>query len=227
MDAAIFSERVLLWLGTFPLTVTMATSLAVSALLAIGGAGLARSVRRFPDGMPAALALIAVESFERLVREVTGRDEPALAWFAGSLFLFIAACNLSGQLPGVQPPTASLATTSALAALVFLAVPVAGVRARGLRAYLLDYFRPNPLLAPLHLLSELSRTLALSVRLFGNIMSGHLIVALLVALTGFLVPMPLMALDVLIGLLQAYIFAILATVYIGAGLRDRETPPNA
>ena len=86
----------------------------------------------------------------------------------------------------------------------------------------MGYFRPNPLLAPLHVISELSRTLALSMRLFGNMMSGHLVVALLVALTGFLVPMPLMALDVLIGLLQAYIFAILATVYVGAALRTAE-----
>ena len=156
------------------------------------------------------------------MRDVAGRAEPALVTLSGSLFLFIAACNLSGQLPGVRPPTASLATTSALAVIVFLAVPVAGIRARGLRGYLLGYFRPNPLLAPLHVISELSRTLALSMRLFGNMMSGHLVVALLVALTGFLVPMPLMALDVLIGLLQAYIFAILATVYVGAAIRAGE-----
>jgi F-type H+-transporting ATPase subunit a len=102
---------------------------------------------------------------------------------------------------------------------VFFAVPVSGIAVRGLRGYLRGYFRPNPLLAPLHLISELSRTLALSVRLFGNMMSGHLVVALLVALTGFLVPMPLMALDVLIGILQAYIFAILATVYVGAAIQ--------
>lgn len=103
--------------------------------------------------------------------------------------------------------------------MVFVAVPVAGISARGLRAYLRDYVRPNPLLLPLHLLSEMSRTVALSVRLFGNMMSGQLIVALLVALTGFLVPMPLMALDLLIGLLQAYIFTVLATVYVGAAIR--------
>jgi F-type H+-transporting ATPase subunit a len=163
-----------------------------------------------------------VEWLDRLVYDVTGRAEPSLVSLSGSLFLFIAACNLSGQLPGVDPPTASLATTSALAAIVFLAVPVAGIRARGLRGYLLGYFRPNPLMAPLHVISELSRTLALAVRLFGNIMSGHLVVALLVALTGFLVPMPLMALDVLIGLVQAYIFAILATVYVGAAMRATE-----
>jgi F-type H+-transporting ATPase subunit a len=98
-------------------------------------------------------------------------------------------------------------------------VPIAGIRANGVRGYLKHYLSPNPLLFPLHILSELSRTFALSVRLFGNMMSGHLIVALLVALAGLFVPTPLMALDLLIGLLQAYIFAILATVYIGAAIR--------
>jgi F-type H+-transporting ATPase subunit a len=179
-------------------------------------------VRQRPQGTPAALALLTVGWLDGLVRDVAGRPEPRLVTLSGSLFLFIAACNLSGQLPGVRPPTASLATTSALALIVFFAVPVAGIRARGLRGYLLGYFRPNPLLAPLHIISELSRTLALSVRLFGNMMSGHLIVVLLVALTGFLVPMPLMALEVLIGLLQAYIFAVLATVYVGAAIRAGE-----
>jgi F-type H+-transporting ATPase subunit a len=222
MEMRVFGEAVLVRMGPVPLTGTMLTSLAVSlALLALAGFLRVR-LRRAPTSAPAALALLTVEWLDRLVREVAGRDEPALVSLSGSLFLFIAACNLAGQLPGVRPPTASLATTSALALIVFFAVPVAGIRARGLRGYLLGYFRPNPLLAPLHLLSELSRTLALSVRLFGNMMSGHLVVALLVALTGFLVPMPLMALDVLIGLLQAYIFAILTTVYVGAALRATE-----
>jgi len=223
MDSQIFGESVVVWLGVIPVTTTMITSLVVS--LALFGVGLAlrAGLERSPTGTLAALALLTVEWLDRLVREVVGRPEPALVTLSGTLFLFIAACNLAGQLPGVRPPTASLATTSALAVIVFLAVPVAGIRARGVRGYLLGYFRPNPLLAPLHIISELSRTLALSMRLFGNIMSGHLIVALLVALTGFLVPMPLMALDVLIGLLQAYIFAILATVYVGAAIRAGET----
>jgi len=222
MESQIFGETVVFWLGRIPVSATIVTSLVVS--LALVGVGLALRVglKRSPAGTPAALALLIVEWLDRLVRDVAGRAEPALVTLAGSLFLFIAACNLSGQLPGVRPPTASLATTSALAAIVFLAVPVAGIRARGVRGYLLGYFRPNPLLAPLHVISELSRTLALSMRLFGNMMSGHLVVALLVALTGFLVPMPLMALDVLIGLLQAYIFAILATVYVGAAIRAGE-----
>jgi F-type H+-transporting ATPase subunit a len=222
METHIFGETVVFGLGPIPVTATMLTSLAVSLLLVAGAALLTRSARRTPASTAAALALLTVQWLEQLVHDVTGRAEPALVALCGSLFLFIAACNLSGQLPGVNPPTASLATTSALAAVVFLAVPAAGIRARGLRGYLLGYFRPNPLFAPLHVISELSRTLALSVRLFGNIMSGHLVVALLVALTGFLVPMPLMALDVLIGLLQAYIFSILAAVYVGAAVRATE-----
>lgn len=222
MEDEIFGESVLLHLGPVPVTGTMLTSLAVSVVLVLTALGLRWCVRQRPQGTPAALALLTVGWLDGLVREVADRPEPRLVTLSGSLFLFIVACNLSGQLPGVRAPTASLATTSALALVVFFAVPVAGIRARGLRGYLLGYFRPNPLLAPLHVISELSRTLALSVRLFGNMMSGHLIVVLLVALTGFLVPMPLMALEVLIGLLQAYIFAVLATVYVGAAIRAGE-----
>jgi F-type H+-transporting ATPase subunit a len=218
----IFGEVVVFWLGALPVTVTMLTSLAVSVALVLAALGLRAGLARSESSTPAALALLSVEWIDDLVRQVAGRADPVLVTLAGSLFAFIAACNLSGQLPGVRPPTASLATTSALAVLVFLAVPAAGIRARGLRGYLLGYFRPNPLFAPLHILSELSRTLALSMRLFGNMMSGHLVVALLVALTGFLVPMPLMALDVLIGLLQAYIFTVLAVVYVGAAVRSSE-----
>ena len=219
MDSQVFGEMVVFWLGPIPVTTTMVSSLAISLTLVGIALALRAGLSRSPTGTPAALALLTGEWLDRLVRDVVGRAEPALVTLAGSLFLFIAVCNLSGQLPGVRPPTASLATTSALAAIVFFAVPVAGIRALGVRGYLLGYFRPNPLFAPLHVISELSRTLALSMRLFGNMMSGHLIVVLLVALTGFLVPMPLMALDVLIGLLQAYIFAILATVYVGAAIR--------
>ena len=222
MEIRIFGEQTLFAIGPVPITTTMVTSLVISLGLAAVAWALARSVRRAPNALPSAVALLAVEWLDRLVRDVTGRPEPRLVTFSGSLFVFVAACNLSGQLPGVRPPTASLATTSALAAIVFLAVPAAGIRARGLRGYLRSYFRPNPLFAPLHVISELSRTVALSMRLFGNMMSGHLVVALLVALAGLLVPMPLMALDLLIGLLQAYIFTILATVYVGAALRAGE-----
>ncbi|MEZ6144715.1 MAG: F0F1 ATP synthase subunit A [Planctomycetaceae bacterium] len=222
MQLRIFGDPVLFDLGPIPITETMVTSTIVSIIL-VGVAILLRStVRLHPQHWLSVVAYLVVESFDELVEEIIGRRHAVVATLSGSLFLFIAVCNIAGELPGVHPATGSLATTSALAAVVFLSVPFAGIQTNGLMGYLRHYFRPNPLLMPLHVISELSRTLALAVRLFGNIMSGHLVVGLLVALVGFLVPTPLMALDLLIGLLQAYIFAILSTVYIGAAISAGE-----
>jgi F-type H+-transporting ATPase subunit a len=216
----IFYDPVLFNIGPIPVTQTMVTSLGVSAVLISIAALMRTAVLKRPAGRLATVTEMTVEWLDQLVTDVVGRPVPWLVMFSGSLFLFIAACNVSGQLPGIRPPTANLPTTSALAIVVFLTVPVAGVLSQGPGGYLRHYFKPNPLLFPLHLVSEVSRTFALSMRLFGNMMSGHLIVALLVALVGFLVPAPLMALDLLIGLLQAYIFTLLTTVYIGAALRE-------
>lgn len=218
MNLDIFTDRLLFQLGPIPVTETAVTTLAVTVVLVVGGIWLARAATTGPDNLLAVGSLLLVDWIDQNVREIVGREEPLVTVFSGTLFLFIAGCNLSSQLPGLTPATANLATTSALAAIVFLAVPLAGIRSRGIGGYLLHYFRPNLLFFPLHIISELSRTLALSVRLFGNVLSGHLVVALLVGLAGFLVPTPMMALDILIGLLQAYIFFVLATVYIGAAI---------
>lgn len=222
LDVHVFGESVLLRLGPVPVTVTMVVSTAVSMVLIAMAFVLQHAVVRRPESRLSAVAVLTVEWLDDLVGDVVGRREPRLVTLSGTLFLYIMTANLSGLLPGVHRPTASLAATSALAAVVFTAVPVAGVATRGILGYLRHYVRPNPLLLPLHLVSEVSRTVALSVRLFGNMMSGQLIVALLVAVAGFLVPMPLMALDLLIGLLQAYIFTVLATVYVGAAIRAAE-----
>lgn len=216
----IFSDPVLVQLGPVPVTQTMAISTSVSIALVLLAMMLRIALLRHPSGILAALTEWIYESIESLVTDIVGRPVSWLVIYAGSLFLFIAGCNVAGQFPGVYPPTANLATTSALAALVFVTVPIAGVISQGWINYLKHYFVPNPLLFPFHLISEISRSFALSIRLFGNMMSGHLIVVLLVALAGFLVPIPLMALDLLIGLLQAYIFTLLSTVYIGTGLRS-------
>lgn len=222
MDLRVFGDPVLFHVGPIPITETMVTSSAVTIVLVGAALLLRQSVRTHPLSGLSVAAFMVVESFDNLVAEIIGRRHTLVSTLAGSMFLFIGACNIAGQLPGVHPATGSLATTSALAAIVFLSVPIAGVRTNGLGGYIKHYFRPNPLLMPLHVISELSRTLALAVRLFGNIMSGHLVVGLLVALAGFLVPTPIMALDLLIGLLQAYIFAILSTVYIGAAISAGE-----
>jgi F-type H+-transporting ATPase subunit a len=222
MRPSLFTDQVLVMLGPWPLTRTMLSSLAVTLALALLAALLARSVRRRPEGRAAATGRIAYGFLHDLVTQAAGRPWPGLEVFAGTLFLFIAAAAVLGQLPEVPAPTADLPAAAALATLVFAAVPVAGVRARGLGGYLRHYLRPTPILFPLHVISELSRTVALALRLFGNMMSGHLVVALIVALVGVLVPVPLMALDLLIGLLQAYIFTILTAVYIGAAARVGE-----
>ena len=218
----IFHDSVLWNLGPLPLTETMVTSFFVSVVLIAVAFVVRVTISHQPTGRLAVATEMTYESIDQLVTDVVGRPVPWLVSYAGSLFLFIVACNFSGQLPGVHPPTANVAVTSALAIVVFISVPVAGIFSHGFFGYFKHYFKPNPLLFPLHLISEVSRTFALSMRLFGNMMSGHLIVVLLVALTGFLVPMPLMALDLLIGLLQAYIFTLLSIVYIGAALRSEE-----
>jgi len=219
MRPEIFAEHVLLWVGPVPITKTMATSAATSLLLIATFSLLARAVVYRPASRLAAAGRLTYGFLRQLVLQAAGRPSPGLEVFAGSLFLFLCAATIIGQLPGVSAPTSSLSTTSALAVLVFLAVPSAGIAMRGPREYVKHYFRPSPILFPLHLISELARTLALSLRLFGNMMSGHLIVALIVALVGLFVPVPLMALDLLIGFLQAYIFTILASVYVGSAIR--------
>lgn len=226
MNPEIFTERVLVWLGPVPITPTMVTSLATSLSLIVIFGGLARAVERHPESRFAALGRLTYGFLHDLVSEAVGHASPGLEIFAGSLFLFIAGAAVLGQLPAIAAPTGNLAAASALAVLVFFAVPVVGIRARGPLGYLKHYVSPNPLLFPLHVISELSRTLALALRLFGNMMSGHLVVALIVALVGFIVPVPLMALDLLIGFLQAYIFTILASVYIGAAIRVGEEDPK-
>ncbi|HEX2857421.1 MAG TPA: F0F1 ATP synthase subunit A [Propionibacteriaceae bacterium] len=216
MRLRIFDDEVLGRLGGFPITMTMVASVLASLLVVAYALATASAVRRRPGSRLASAGRITYRFVSDLVRDSAGAEVPGLEAFSGTLFLFVVGAALVGQLPVIPTPTATLAATSALAVLVFLAVPIAGVRARGVRGYLATYFRPNPVLLPLHLISEVSRTLALALRLFGNMMSGQLVVAVVVALVGVLVPVPLMALDLLIGCLQAYIFTILASVYIGA-----------
>jgi F-type H+-transporting ATPase subunit a len=152
---------------------------------------------------------------------VPAADVPRVLPFVGTLWLFILAANLVGLVPGLSSPTRDLSVTAALAFLVFSAVHVYGIRAAGWRAYLRHYVQPNPLLLPFHLVSELTRTLALAVRLFGNMMSLEMAALLVLLVAGFLVPVPLLVLHVIEALVQAYIFGTLALIYIGSALEAR------
>jgi F-type H+-transporting ATPase subunit a len=152
--------------------------------------------------------------------EDVGLDQPKkYLGFLGTLFLLIAMANLCIIIPGYEPPTGSLSTTAALALCVFVAVPIFGIGEQGEVNYLKSYTEPTIIMLPFNIISELSRTLALAVRLFGNIMSGSMIVAILLTITPFIFPLVMTALGLLVGMVQAYIFSILATVYIAAATR--------
>jgi F-type H+-transporting ATPase subunit a len=147
--------------------------------------------------------------------------------FLGTLFLFVAVASLCTIIPGYEPPTASLSTTVALAVCVFVAVPLFGIADQGLGGYLKSFVEPTVIMLPFNVIGELSRTLALAVRLFGNMMSGAMIIGILLTITPFLFPIVMTTLGLLTGMVQAYIFSILAAVYIAAAIRQRPPPSGA
>jgi len=152
-----------------------------------------------------------------IVRDAPHRYFPLIA----TMFVFILLLNLVSNIPGVQSPTGDLSTTAALAVIVFFAVPVYGIAAKGVGGYLKTYLQPTPFMLPLNIITELSRTLALAVRLFGNVMSAGMIVGILLLVVPLFVPVVLMALGLITGVVQAYIFPILAMVYIGGAVQAR------
>jgi F-type H+-transporting ATPase subunit a len=164
---------------------------------------------------------IVVTGIEKQIKDVGLRDPQKYMGFLGTLFLFVALASLCTVIPGYEPPTGSLSTTAALALCVFIAVPLFGIEEQGLRGYLKSYIEPTVIMLPFNVISEFSRTLALAVRLFGNMMSGTMIIAILLTITPFVFPIFMSALGLLTGMVQAYIFSILAAVYIAAATRER------
>ena len=165
---------------------------------------------------------IVVTSIEKQVEEVGLSQPKKYLGFLGTLFLFVATASLCTLIPGYEPPTGSLSTTTALALCVFVAVPFFGIEEQGVGNYLKSYMKPTFIMLPFNIISELSRTLALAVRLFGNMMSGAMIIAILLTITPFIFPIVMMVLGLLTGMVQAYIFSILAAVYIAAATRVRK-----
>jgi len=172
---------------------------------------------------------IIVTGIVKQIEEVGLQHPQKYLGFLGTLFLFVASASLCTVIPGFEPPTGSLSTTVALALCVFLAVPIFGVLDQGVGGYLKSYVEPTVIMLPFNIISEVSRTLALAVRLFGNMMSGAMIIAILLTITPFVFPIVMTALGLLTGMVQAYIFSILAAVYIAAATRTRKlkTEPAA
>ena len=165
---------------------------------------------------------IIVTGIEKQIEEVGLPHPEKYLGFLGTLFLFLGTASLCTILPGYDPPTGSLSTTVALALCVFVAVPLFGIADQGVGGYLKSYIKPTVIMLPFNIISELSRTLALAVRLFGNMMSGAMIIAILLTITPFIFPIVMTLLGLLTGMVQAYIFSILAAVYIAAAIRTRK-----
>jgi F-type H+-transporting ATPase subunit a len=222
------SDQEILWQhGWVKLNGTIATTWVMMAVMALGAKLVTRrlltegAISRWQGALE-----IVVTGIDGQIKEV-GLDRPEryLA-FLGSLFLFVATASLCTVIPGFKPPTGSLSTTAALALCVFVAVPVFGIREQGWGGYLRTYTTPTFIMLPFNIISEFSRTLALAVRLFGNMMSGVMIIAILLTITPYIFPIAMTALGLLTGMVQAYIFSILAAVYIAAATRVRKPMPK-
>jgi F-type H+-transporting ATPase subunit a len=222
-------DQVVLWQwGMMSLNATILFTWVVMVLL-IGGAWLITR-RLSTDGHPSrwqSLLEVVVSAMQQQIREISQREAGSHLYFAGTLFVFILAANLLSVVPGYIAPTASLSTTAALAICVFVAVPLYGILSRGVGGYLKQYIQPTVFMLPFNVIGELSRTLALAVRLFGNIMSGMKIAAILLALAPLFFPIVMHALGLLTGAIQAYIFSVLAMVYIASASRAREKKEEA
>jgi F-type H+-transporting ATPase subunit a len=214
--------------GIVKLNATIVYTWALMGVLVLGSWCI---TRRLSNGMVRSrwqsLLEIVVVAMERQIRDVGLRQPRKYMGFLGTLFLFVAASSLGTVLPGYEPPTGSLSTTVALALCVWVAVPLFGIQNQGMLAYLRSYLEPTMMMMPFNIISEVSRTLALAVRLFGNMMSGAMIIAILLTITPFIFPVVMTALGLLTGMVQAYIFSILATVYIAAAMQVQKTDPIA
>lgn len=213
--------------GPLKLNATIVFSWGLMVLLAVGSRLITRRLSR---GLERSrwqnLLEIVVTAIRRQLEDIGLRRPEKYIGFLGTLFLFVAASSLCTIIPGFEPPTASLSTTVALALCVFVAVPLYGIQEQGVRSYLASYLRPTIIMLPFNVISELSRTLALAVRLFGNMMSGAMIVAILLAVAPFVFPVVLTLLGLLTGMVQAYIFFILAAVYIAAATSVHKVKPG-
>ncbi len=209
--------------GFIKLNATIVFTWLVMALLTLVSYLVTRSISTGPRLSRWQNALEVIVGYMRQqIGEITQRKPERYLYFLGTLFLFISVANLLSVVPGYRPPTGSLSTTAALAICVFFAVPIFGISESGIIGYLKHYVQPTAIILPFRIISELSRTLALAVRLFGNVMSGTMIGAILLTIVPFFVPVLMQLLELLIGQIHAYIFAVLAAVYIASASRARE-----
>ena len=219
MIASPLATATLFHIGPIGVSAPVVATWAIMALLACGSAWITRRLSLTPSKMQTVLELV-VSTIDDQIRDTMQAEPERYRALVGTLFLFILVSNWSSLLPGVEPPTAHVETDAALALIVFCATIFYGVRTRGLGRYLATFAEPTWIMIPLNVVEQITRTFSLVVRLFGNVMSGVFVVGIVLSLAGLLVPIPLMALDLLTGAVQAYIFSVLAMVFIGAALAE-------
>ena len=215
------NESIAIMIGPVALSASLLTTWGVMLLLFILSRIIAHKLQQ-GDNAWRTLAETVYVVMENAVKDVTPHQYQQVTPFIATLWIFLVVANLVGLIPGLHSPTADLSVTAALALLVFASVHWYGIRNRGLKPYLKHYLSPSPILLPFHLISEITRTLALAIRLFGNIMSLEMAALLVLIVAGFLVPVPLLMLHIVEALVQAYIFGVLALLYIGSGLETQE-----
>lgn len=217
-------EMILFQWGWFTVNSTILFTWLVMLFLTVGSWLITRNLTsEGPLSRWQNLVEVLVTGIKDQIRDVSRQEPGPYLPFVGTLFVFIAVSNILAVVPGYVTPTGSLSTTAALALCVFIAVPVFGIAQRGVLDYLKQYLQPTFIMLPFNIIAELSRTLALAVRLYGNMMSGTIIVAILLTITPLLFPVVMQVLGLLTGLIQAYIFAILAMVYIASASKAHET----
>ena len=218
-------DTLIFTLGSWSVNATIVNTWLVMALLVAASWLVTRNLR--PDVPPnrwRTLLELIVKTIQGQIEEISLKSARHVLYFAGSLFLFIAASNLLTVIPGFMPPTSSLSTTMALSLSVLLAVPLFGIASNGVKHYLKTFIQPSIVMLPFNIIGEFSRGISLAVRLYGNVMSGGVIVAILLSIAPFFFPVLMDMLGLLTGLIQAYIFAILATVYIAAATEESTKP---
>jgi len=213
--------NVVFQIGPVAITSTVITTWLLMAVLGLFAWISTRHLATEPGPLQTALEGV-VASIEQAVAAVAPQQAQQLMPFIGTLWVFLVIANLSGLIPGVHSPTRDLSATAALAILVFLSVHWFGIRTQGLKRYLRHYLTPSPILLPFHLISEVTRTIALAVRLFGNIMSLEMTALLILLVAGFLAPVPILMLHIVEALVQAYIFGMLALIYVAGGLQSQQ-----
>ncbi len=209
--------------GSVEITEPVVVSWAVIALLGVGSALATRRLKLIPSKGQTLVELV-VATIDSQIRDTMQTDPAPFRALIGSIFLFTLVSNWSSLIPGIEPATAHIETDAAMALIIFVATIGWGVRTRGVGGYLATYAEPTWVMIPLNIVEQFTRTFSLIVRLYGNVMSGVFIIGIILTLAGLLVPIPLMALDLLTGAVQAYIFAVLATVFIGAAVGERRKP---